>query len=98
MNSTRNEERANTQTAIPTGRDGAVDYAVTREALQPEPESDLPHHVYRVIELVGTSEKGIEQAIESAVSRSNETLRNLRWFEVVKTSGTSRAGKFGTFR
>jgi hypothetical protein len=50
MQSTKNEERADTQTANPTGRDGAVDYAARKEALGLDPESDLPHHVYRVID------------------------------------------------
>ena len=40
-----------------------------------------------MIELVGTSEDSIEDAIASAVSRADQTLRNLRWFEVVRTSG-----------
>ena len=69
-----------------TGRDGAIDFSAKaalmhREAVNPE------HHIYRVIELVGTSEESIEDAISSAVARANSTLRNLRWFEVVRTSG-----------
>jgi flavin-binding protein dodecin len=44
-------------------------------------------HIYRVIELVGTSDKSIEDAITSAISRADRTLRNLRWFEVARTSG-----------
>ena len=44
-------------------------------------------HVYRVIEIVGTSEQSVEDAINSAVARAGSTLRNLRWFEVVRTSG-----------
>ncbi|HEY5964646.1 MAG TPA: dodecin [Xanthobacteraceae bacterium] len=44
-------------------------------------------HVYRVIEVVGTSEESVEDAISSAVSRASQTLRNLRWFEVLRTSG-----------
>ena len=69
-----------------TGRDGAIDFAakaalINHEVLNPE------DHVYRVIELVGTSEESIEDAISSAVARANSTLRNLRWFEVVRTSG-----------
>ena len=40
-----------------------------------------------MIEIVGTSEESIEDAITSAVSRADRTLRNLRWFEVVRTSG-----------
>ena len=47
----------------------------------------MDDHVYRVIEIVGTSHKGIDDAIRSAIARANSTLRNLRWFEVTRTSG-----------
>jgi dodecin len=69
-----------------TGRDGAIDFAVRTAAAQRE-AANPEDHVYRVIELVGTSEESIEDAIGSAVARANSTLRNLRWFEVVRTSG-----------
>jgi|SRR5215203_2251471 flavin-binding protein dodecin len=69
-----------------TGRDGAIDYAartalMSREAVNPD------QHIYRVIELVGTSEESIEDAITSGIARASSTLRNVRWFEVVRTSG-----------
>ena len=69
-----------------TGRDGALDFSAktvlaARELVHPD------DHVYRVIEIVGTSEESIEDAITSAVGRASSTLRNLRWFEVVRTSG-----------
>jgi dodecin len=44
-------------------------------------------HVYKVVELVGSSETSVDDAIKSAVQRAGETLRNLRWFEVVQTRG-----------
>jgi flavin-binding protein dodecin len=69
-----------------TGRDGAIDFAV-RSAAAESPAFNPQDHIYRVIELVGTSEDSIEDAIDSAVSRASATLRNLRWFEVVRTSG-----------
>jgi len=50
-------------------------------------------HVYKVIELVGSSETSIEDAINNAVTRASETLRNLRWFEVVQTRGQIQDGK-----
>ena len=43
--------------------------------------------VYKVIQLVGTSNDGFEAAIESAVARAGETLTNLRWFEVKELRG-----------
>ena len=50
-------------------------------------------HIYRVIELVGSSTKSIEDAINVAVGRAHKTLRNLRWFEIVRTSGHIDQGK-----
>jgi flavin-binding protein dodecin len=50
-------------------------------------------HVYRVIEVVGTSSKSISDAIDRAVARAHKTLRNLRWFEVLRTSGHIEEGK-----
>jgi len=47
----------------------------------------MSEHVYKVVELVGTSAAGIEDAIQAAVRRADETLRNLRWFEVVQIRG-----------
>jgi dodecin len=51
------------------------------------------HHVYKVIELVGSSENSIEDAVSMAVGRASKTLRNLRWFEVVETRGHIEDGK-----
>jgi flavin-binding protein dodecin len=42
-------------------------------------------HVYKVVELVGSSTSTIEDAIQTAIKRADQTLRNLRWFEVVQT-------------
>ena len=39
-------------------------------------------NVYKVVELAGSSDKGVEDAIEAAISRASATLRNIRWFEV----------------
>ena len=50
-------------------------------------------HVYRVIEIVGTSETSITEAIDAAIARAHKTLRNLRWFEVMQTRGQIENGK-----
>ena len=50
-------------------------------------------HVYRVIEITGSSSTSISDAIQTAVSRASKTLRNLRWFEVVQTRGHLDGGK-----
>ena len=53
----------------------------------------MSEHIYRVIELVGSSDKSIEDAISTAVERAHSTIRNLRWFEVVDTRGQIENGK-----
>jgi flavin-binding protein dodecin len=44
----------------------------------------MPDHVYRIIEVAGSSEKSIEDAIQNAVGRASRTLRQVGWFEVVE--------------
>ena len=44
-------------------------------------------HVYKKIELVGSSKKSIEDAVENALARAGKTIRNMRWFEVTETRG-----------
>ena len=70
-----------------TGRAGAIDFAAKAAMLSEREVANPDDHIYRVIEIVGTSEDSVEDAISSAVSRADKTLRNLRWFEVVRTSG-----------
>ena len=55
-------------------------------------------HVYKVIELVGTSAKSIEDAIQTAIGRATKTLKHLRWFEVVQTRGHIENGKIGHYQ
>jgi flavin-binding protein dodecin len=50
-------------------------------------EAAMDDHVYKIVELVGSSKESIEDAIQTAISRADQTLRNLRWFEVVQTRG-----------
>ena len=47
----------------------------------------MTDHVYRVVELVGSSETGLEAAINSAIDKAAKTVRHMRWFEVVETRG-----------
>jgi flavin-binding protein dodecin len=61
-------------------------------------ERAMQDHVYRVIEIVGTSESGSDDAIRNALGRASATLRNLRWFEVVRTSGHVDNGKVAHFQ
>jgi len=50
-------------------------------------------HVYKLVELTGTSDQSIEQAVDNALKRASRTLRNLRWFEVVNVRGDVDADK-----
>jgi len=50
-------------------------------------------HIYKKLELVGTSPNSIEEAVNHALARASKTLRNLRWFEVVETRGHIENGK-----
>jgi flavin-binding protein dodecin len=47
----------------------------------------MSEHVYKKIELVGSSKIGLEDAIQNAVAKASESIRNLRWFEVIETRG-----------
>jgi flavin-binding protein dodecin len=53
----------------------------------------MPDHIYKTIELVGSSSKGVEDAVQKAVAKAAETVRNLRWFQVVETRGHIEAGR-----
>jgi flavin-binding protein dodecin len=55
-------------------------------------EEEMRDHVYKVVELVGSSEMSIDDAVKNGVARAAETLRNLRWFEVIGTRGEIRDG------
>lgn len=47
----------------------------------------MPNHVYKSIELTGSSETSIEDAVRTALDRAGKTIRNMRWFEVIETRG-----------
>ena len=53
----------------------------------------MDDHVYKVMDLVGSSETSIEDAVQTAVARASRTVRNLRWFEVVQTRGHIAEGR-----
>jgi len=53
----------------------------------------MSDHIYKKLELVGTSTVSIEDAVHNAINRASQTLRNLRWFEVVETRGHIEDGK-----
>ncbi len=62
------------------------------------PASHDKDHVYKILELVGSSEKNIEAAIENALSRASKTIRDMKWFEVVQTRGHIEGGKVAHYQ
>lgn len=52
-------------------------------------------HVYRVIEVVGSSREGVDDAIRGAIRRAAQTTRNLDWFEVTQIRGHLVEGEIG---
>lgn len=55
-------------------------------------------HTYKVIELVGSSSDGLQQAIENAVSRAGQTLKGLDWFEVKEIRGNIQDGSVAWYQ
>jgi dodecin len=47
----------------------------------------MSDHVYKMIELTGSSKASMEDAVKNAVSRAAKTVRNMRWFQVTETRG-----------
>jgi dodecin len=58
----------------------------------------MDHHVYKILELVGTSQSGVGEAIENALERAGQTIRNIRWFEVLNVRGSVEDGKVQQFQ
>jgi dodecin len=53
----------------------------------PERSVSVSNRTYRVTEVVGTSQEGVDDAIKNAVGRASQTLRHLDWFEVTQIRG-----------
>ena len=47
----------------------------------------MNEHIYKQVELTGSSKTSIEDAIQNAIAKASQTLRNLNWFQVVETRG-----------
>jgi flavin-binding protein dodecin len=56
------------------------------------------HPVYKIVEVVGTSEQSISKAIDNAINKASGTLRNLGWFEVVQMRGDIKDGKVNRYQ
>lgn len=53
----------------------------------------MSEHVYKTLELTGSSTQSIEDAVSRAIAKASETVRNIQWFSVVETRGHVKDGK-----
>ena len=53
----------------------------------------MSDHVYKLLELTGSSQTGIEDAVQTAIAKAHDTVRNIQWFEVTGTRGHVVDGK-----
>ena len=58
----------------------------------------MSDHVYKIVEIVGSSPTSIEDAVQTAVTRASSTLREIRWFEIASTRGHVENGKVAHFQ
>ena len=53
----------------------------------------MSEHVYKQIELTGSSKTSIEDAVQGAITKASQTLHDLRWFQIVESRGYIEGGK-----
>ncbi|MEU6259683.1 dodecin [Streptomyces sp. NPDC047043] len=53
----------------------------------------MTNHTYRVTEIVGSSQEGVDDAVRNGIARASQTLRNLDWFEVTQVRGQLENGQ-----
>ena len=58
----------------------------------------MSDHVYKIVEIVGSSATSIEDAIQTAIARASKTLREIRWFEVANTRGNVEDGRVAHYQ
>jgi hypothetical protein len=58
----------------------------------------MSDHVYKTVEITGSSPDGITQAVDRAIAKASETLRNLDWFEVAEIRGHLEDGRVGHYQ
>ena len=55
----------------------------------------MSDHVYKSIELTGSSETSIEEAVQNALTKASESVKNMQWFQVTETRGHIENGAVG---
>lgn len=58
----------------------------------------MPDHVYKVIEIVGSSRNSSDEAIRNAIEKAAKSIRHINWFQVVETRGQVLEGKIANFQ
>lgn len=58
----------------------------------------MSDNVYKIIEIVGSSATGVEDAIQKAIARAATTIHDIRWFEVKETRGHVEDGRIGHYQ
>ena len=58
----------------------------------------MSDHVYKKLELTGTSSAGVDDAIRNAIAKAGRTMHNLRWFEVVEIRGGIDGGAVASWQ
>ena len=58
----------------------------------------MSEHIYKHLELTGSSNISIEDAVTKAVARASETVRNIRWFNITETRGLVENGKVAAWQ
>ena len=58
----------------------------------------MSDHIYKKIEIVGSSPESIEKAVDNALAKASQSVRNMRWFEVVETRGQIEDGKVAHYQ
>ncbi len=58
----------------------------------------MPDAVYKKIEVTGTSSTGQDEAIQNAIAKASQTIKNMRWFEVVESRGNIKDGKVDQYQ
>ena len=53
----------------------------------------MENHIYKKIEIVGSSDISSDDAVEQALKRASSSIKNLRWFEVIESRGSIKDGK-----
>jgi len=60
----------------------------------PHPREDaMTEHVYKLLELTGSSTKSSDDAVQNAIAKASKTLRSMQWFQVTETRGHIDGGK-----